>query len=142
MENADSTRTQFAAKPRCAAETDALGAEQLSLFRIAWNIGVGADAETAAQLVGPLHESGEVVRFRIGIARLALALVNFAERAVERNPIAFFEYHLLAFKENGSYFFIFVNRHGGGSDHTRPAHAASHDGGMAGKTADCRQDAL
>ena len=36
-----------------AAEADAVGAERASLLRIARNVGIGADAEVAAELVGP-----------------------------------------------------------------------------------------
>ena len=81
-----------------AAQTDAFGSEQAGCFGIARDVGVGAHAEVAAELVGPFHEGGEVVRFRIGLAGLALAEIDFAERAIERNPFTFFDDELLAFE--------------------------------------------
>ena len=83
-----------------AAETDPLGSEKARLLGIARNVGVRANAEVAAELVRPLHEGGEVVRLRIRLVGLALAQINFAERAVKRDPVALFEDQFLTFEEN------------------------------------------
>ncbi len=65
-----------------AAETDTFGTECAGGLGVARNVGIGADAKLAAELISPFHEGGEVVRFRIGLARLALAQINFAQRAI------------------------------------------------------------
>ena len=71
-----------------ATEADALGAKEPSLLRVAWNVGIRANAEVSAELVRPFHESGEVVRLWIRLARFALTEIDFARGAVKRDPIA------------------------------------------------------
>src|SRR5206468_7324291 len=69
-----------------AAESDSFGAEQACLLGVAWDIGVRANTEVPAELISPFHERCAVVRLGVRRVRLALAEVNLAERAVERNP--------------------------------------------------------
>ena len=56
-----------------AAEPDTLGAELARDLRIAWNIRIGADAELAAELIGPAHELADVVVAQIRFDGLRMA---------------------------------------------------------------------
>ena len=73
-----------------AAEADAFGAELAGDFGVARDVGVGAHAELAAELIGPAHELADVVVAEIGFDGFRLAEIDVAGGAVERDEIAFF----------------------------------------------------
>jgi hypothetical protein len=56
-----------------AAQSDAFSAERARGFSIAWNIGIGSDAEVSAEFVGPSHELDEDGRVRIRVLGFGLA---------------------------------------------------------------------
>ena len=66
-----------------AAEPDAFGAESPGGLRVARDIGVGAHAKRAAELVGVAHERDEDGGSRVGVDRVGLASEDLAQRAVE-----------------------------------------------------------
>ncbi len=79
-----------------AAQPDAFRAELAGSLGVARDIRVGANAELAAELVGPVHEVGQNARARIGVDGVGLAGEHFTGRAVERKPVAFLQRERLA----------------------------------------------
>jgi hypothetical protein len=74
-----------------AAQADAFGAELAGGLGVARDVGIGAHAELAAELVGPLHELQRTPE-EFGSASSVLALPeDFAGGAVERKPVAFLQ---------------------------------------------------
>ena len=71
-----------------AAQPDAFGAELAGGLGVARNVGVGADAEVAAEFVGPLHQLAEVRGVGIGLIGHGLAEVDVGGGAVDGDPIA------------------------------------------------------
>ena len=79
-----------------AAQADAFGAERARGLGIARDVGIGAHAELAAELVRPLHELGEVRRLQIGLIGLGLAEIDLGRGAVDRDPVALLDRDRLA----------------------------------------------
>ena len=71
-----------------AAEADAFGAELAGDFGIARNIGIGAHAELAAELVRELHELTEGSGGRIRFLGGGLTEIDVAGGSIHREPLA------------------------------------------------------
>ena len=56
-----------------AAKADALGSKGAGGLGVAGDVGVGADTEAAAELIGPLHQFSEVGRVGVWLVGLSLA---------------------------------------------------------------------
>ena len=93
-----------------AAQADALGAEPAGRLGVARNVGVGAHAELAAELVGPFHEGFQHAGGGIGIQGVGLAVENLARGAVQRQPVAFLESEGLAAHRDADFLLVFVRR--------------------------------
>src|SRR6202000_1227210 len=102
----------------------------------------GADAELAAELVGPRHELTDVVVAEVGFDGLLLTLIPVARGGGERNEVAFLYRYSLAAYLRCENFFRLVDADAAGADHTGPTHAASYDGGVARLAADRGEDAF
>ena len=120
-----------------AAEPDAFRSERTRLNRIARNVRIGADLHRAMR-IGPIHE---LLQFRIvgaGSRRAQLAFDHAAGRAVERNPVAFFEG--LALHPHLASLLVDVDVACAGD--AALAHAARHDRSVAGHAAARGENAL
>ena len=84
-----------------AAQADAFGAEHARGLGIARDIGIGANAEVAAEFVGPLHELAEVRGVRIGLVGVGLAEIDVGGGAVDGDPVAFLHGDGLAADRDG-----------------------------------------
>ena len=125
-----------------AAEADAFGAELAGDFGVARDIGVGANAELAAEFVGPAHELADVIVREIRLDRFRLAQIDVARGAIERNEIAFLDGDGFAADLRGEDLLLFVDADAAGADDAGPAHAARDDGRVAGLAADRGQNAF
>src|SRR5277367_1697859 len=110
-----------------AAKPNTLGAEFSVCNRVSRNIRIRANAEVAAEIIGPFHEFAEIAMFRIRLNSLSLAEVNLAGRAVERNPVAFFKGERLAFGRYANRLLALVDGQLARAHDTRPAHSAGDD---------------
>ena len=127
------------------AEEHVLGAAQSDTFRsecsrlngVARNIGIGAHFHRAIR-IGPLHELLQLRIIRIGINCAQLAFDHASGRAVERNPVALFEY--LALHSHLACLLVDVDV--ARARHAALAHAARDHGGVAGHTATGGQNAF
>jgi len=135
-----------------AAKADAFRAEGHGVSRLVGLVGVGPDLQGPV-LVRPLHDLGErlVDRGILGIERLLdqdlkdlgrlgadLALEHLAGRAVDGDPVAFFE--SAALDRHGVLGVVDEELAAAGDAH--PAHLAGHEGGVGGHAAAGGQDAL
>jgi hypothetical protein len=118
-----------------AAQADALGAELAGGLGVQRGLGVGADLH-AAHRVGPFHQGGEVAG-QLGLDHLGRADQDLAGRAVDGDDLAGLEL-AAAHPEQG---FLGEDRHVAGARDAGPAHAARHDGGVAGHAAPGGDDA-
>src|ERR1019366_5224851 len=125
-----------------AAQSDAFGAELTRHFGVARDIGIGAHAELAAELVGPFHEALQHAGGGVGINGVSLAGKDFAGGTIERDPVAFRQGDHLAVDGDGDFLFMLVDGNGLGAGYARGSHAAADHGGVAGHAAARREDAL
>src|ERR1017187_7656309 len=125
-----------------AAQSDALGAELARRFGVAGDIGIGADAELAAELVGPLHEALQHAGGGVGINGVGLAGEDLAGGTIERDPVAFRQGDDFAVDGDGDFLFMLVDGDGLGAGDARGSHAAADHGGVAGHAAAGGEDAL
>ncbi len=107
-----------------AAQADAFGAELARGFGVARNIGIGAHAEIAAKLVGPLHELDEQGRLGIGLFGLGLAEINVGGGAVERNPVALFDDDVFGSHLHRELLLVLFDMQRARSNYARQTHAA------------------
>src|ERR1035437_2845398 len=127
-----------------AAQSDAFGAELARRFGVARDIGIGAHAELAAELVGPRHEALQHAGGGVRVQGVGLAGEDFTGGTIERDPVAFPECDHLAVDGDGDFLLMLVDgkvvtlREGdaGGS------HAAADYGGVAGHAAARGEDAF
>ena len=125
-----------------AAQADAFGAELARGLGIARNIGIGAHAEAAAELVRPAHERRHDAGGRIGVERVGLAGEDLAGGTVERQPVAFLQRHLLAAHGHADFLALRVDVDVARAGHAGRAHAAANHGRVAGHAAARSENAL
>ncbi len=119
------------------AQADAFGAEVASALRVARDVRVGADAEVAAEFVGPLHERGRSRRARRGSLRRSLAEIHIAGGAVDRNANSPCLHDRVPLPMVT--FLLLVDLRSPRADDAGTAHAARHDGRVASS---CRRRAV
>ena len=117
-------------------QADTLGAELSRGLSVERCFGVGANTHCAG-LVGPVHQGSEVA----GEGRFDHrhhAHEHFAGRAIQRDCLPGAD----DFTGSGQGLRVVVNRNAARAGDAGPAHAARHDGRMAGHPASGGQDAL
>src|SRR5437879_3970517 len=76
-----------------------LSSSPITVFRFltcARDVGIGANAEAAAEFVGPVHEILQHAGGGVRVQRVGLALEDLARGAIERDPVAFLQGNQLA----------------------------------------------
>ena len=107
-----------------AAEADAFGAELARHFGVARDIGIGAHAELAAELVGPFHEALKDARGGVGFDGVGLAGEDFTGGAIEGQPVAFFDGDEFAADGDGDQLLVLFDGDGFGAGDAGGSHAA------------------
>ena len=125
-----------------AAQADAFGAELTRGLGVARDVGIGANAEAAAEFVGPVHEILQHAGGGVRVQRVGLALEDLARGAIERDPVAFLQGNHLAIHRDRYFLLMLVDRERFRAGHAGSSHAAADHGRVAGHTAARGEDAL
>src|SRR5262249_22776867 len=123
-----------------AAETNALCPKGYSSFGVTRIVRVCPDTELA-ELISPAQQELQVGLFiEIGINRFNNTREDFASGAVNRDIIAFFDYHIGAQYAEILLDFLYSNTFA--ACHTGQAQATGYHSGVTGRSAASRQNAL
>ena len=125
-----------------AAQADAFGAEAAGGLGVARDIGIGAHAKAAAELVGPAHEALEDARGGVGVQGVGLAGENLAGGSIERQPVAFRQGDGLAVDGDADFLLRFADGDFLGAGHAGRSHAAADHRRVAGHAAARGENAL